>query len=564
MARTLLILTGLLAFAGCAQQTTHDLIIRNGMIHDGSGEQPVRGDVAIDGDRIAAVGDLSDARGRREVDAGGLAVVPGFINMLSWANESLLIDGRSLSDIKQGVTLEVMGEGWSMGPLNEAMKAEVADRDGAYRYDVAWTTLGEYLEHLERRGVSCNVASFVGAATIRIHELGYADRAASRAELERMRRLVAAAMKEGALGLSTALIYTPGTYADTDEIVELATVAGQHGGIYISHLRNEANGVLEALEELITIARRANLPAEVYHLKTSGRSNWNKLDQVIARIEAARAAGLNITADMYTYHASSTGLNAIMPPWVQEGGYAAWVRRLKDPAIRKRVAREMNESDSDWDNTYTSAGSPDNILLVGFKSEALRPLIGKTLGEVARQRGSSPEETAMDLVIEDGSRVEAVFFTMSEDNVRRKIRQPWMSFCSDGGSYAAEGVFLERSTHPRAYGSFARLLGKYIRDEQLISLSEAVHRLTALPAGNLRLKDRGRLAAGCFADVVIFDPSAIRDVATFERPHQYAEGVVHVWVNGEQVLQDGEHTGATPGRVVRGPGWSGRSGWAGR
>jgi N-acyl-D-amino-acid deacylase len=545
---------------GCSAVTQHDVLIRNCTIYDGSGRLPISGDVAIDGDRIAALGTLPAARGRVEIDARGLAVAPGFINVLSWANESLIADGRSQSDIRQGVTLEVLGEGRSMGPLNEAMKREKIESQDDIKYDVCWTTLGEYLEFLERRGVSCNVASFVGAASVRIHEIGYHDRPPTPEELVRMCALVRQAMEEGAVGVSSALIYTPGAFAKTDELIALAKVAAEYDGLYISHIRNEGDALLEALDEFLTIAREANVRAEVYHLKTSGPANWHKLDDVFRKIEAARAAGLHITADMYTYRASATGLDAIMPPWVQEGGHKAWVARLKEPAVRARVAREMNIASDDWDNGYQTARSPENILLVGFKSDALKPLTGKTLAEAAKLRGTSPEDTAMDLVIEDDSRVSCVFFTMCEENVRRKIQQPWMSFCSDSGSLATEGVFLKQSTHPRAYGSFARLLGKYVREEKLIPLEEAIRRLTSLPAENLKLDRRGRLAPGYFADVVVFDPATIQDHATFEKPHQYSTGVRHVFVNGVQVLKDREHTGAKPGRVVRGPGWIRRKG----
>ena len=532
-----------------------DLIIRNGTVYDGTGTAPFVGSVAVNGDVIAAVGPLHGARGRTEINAEGLAIAPGFINMLSWANETLIEDGRSQSDIRQGVTLEVLGEGRSMGPLSEAMKKELFEQQGDIKYDIEWTTLGEYLEHLVQRGVSPNVASFLGAATVRIHTVGYEDRAPTAVELDAMRDLVRQAMEEGAMGVSSALIYAPAVYADTEEMIALAEVAAEYDGMYISHVRNEADGLLEAIDELLTIARGAAIRAEIYHLKASGRANWSKLDAVLTKVEAARAEGLHITADMYNYHASSTGLDATMPPWVQEGGHKAWVARLKEPQVREKVKREMNTPTSDWDNGFLSAGSPDNILLVGFKNPALKPLTGKTLAEVAAMRRTSPEETAMDLVIEDDSEVGAAFFCMSEDNIRKKIRQPWMSFCSDARSLAPEGVFLKRDTHPRAYGSFARLLGKYVRDEKIVPLREAIRRLTSLPAHNLRLDRRGRLAGDHFADVVVFDPACIQDHATFKEPHQYAMGVLHVFVNGVHVLKDGEHTGAKPGRVVRSPGW---------
>jgi N-acyl-D-amino-acid deacylase len=534
-----------------------DVLIRNGIVYDGQGGSPYAGDVAIVGDTIAAVGPLVKARGRVELDAAGLAVAPGFINMLSWATESLIEDGRSQSNIRQGVTLEVLGEGRSMGPLNEAMKTEWTALQGRIRYPIEWTTLGEYLEFLVRRGVSCNVASFVGATTVRIHALGYADRPPVPEELDQMCRLVRQAMEEGAVGLSTALLYAPACYAKTDEVIALARVAAEYGGLYISHIRDEGNHLLEALDELMGVARAAGIAAEVYHLKASGRDNWPRIGQAIAKIEAARAEGLRITADMYTYPASATGLDAAMPPWVQEGGHRAWIERLKDPVLRERVAREMVTPSDEWESTYLAAGSAEKVLLVGFKSEALKPLTGKTLAEVAAMRGTSPEETVIDLVIEDDSDVGTVYFTMSEDNVRRQIALPWVSFGSDGASQAPEGVFLQANPHPRAYGNFARLLGKYVREERVIPLEEAIRRLTSLPAVNLSLRRRGSLAAGYLADVVVFNPDTIQDHATFDHPHQYATGVSHVFVNGVQVLRNGEHTGARPGCVVRGPGWTG-------
>jgi N-acyl-D-amino-acid deacylase len=537
-----------------AREPDYDLIIRNGRIIDGTGAPAVRNDVAVKGDRIAAIGALAEATAATVLDANGLVVAPGFINMLSWADEALLVDGRSQSDIRQGVTLEVFGEGTSMGPLNERMKRDQIAQQGDLRYEVTWTTLGEYLQHLETKGVSANVASFVGATTVRIHELGYEDREPTPEELARMKELVRQAMREGALGVGSSLIYAPAFYASTAELVELCKAAGEFGGMYISHVRSEGSRLLEALDELIRIAREANVPAEVYHFKAAGRENWDKTDAAIAKIEAARNEGLRITADIYTYPAGATGLNATMPPWVQEGGYEEWVKRLKDPAIRARLRKEMTTPTTEWENFFTGAG-PDGILLSGFKSEALKPLTGKTLAEVAKMRGTSPEETAMDLVVEDGSRVDAVFFLMSEDNLRKKLRLPWVSFASDAGSLAPEGPFLASNPHPRAYGNFARWLAKYGRDEKLVSLEEAIRRLSGLPAQNLGLKERGQLAPGMMADIVVFDPATIQDHATFEKPHQYATGVRDVFVNGVQVLRNGEHTGATPGRVVRGPGY---------
>ena len=550
----------LLSFGGgffCFPPPQYDVVIRHAVIYDGSGSAPLTGDLAINGDTIASVGGTVDGRGRIEIDAGGRAVSPGFINMLSWATESLLHDGRALSDLKQGITLEVMGEGESMGPLNPAMKKEMKERQGDIRYDVPWTTLGEYLEHLEAKGISVNVASFVGATTIRIHEIGYANRPPTRQELERMRDLVRHAMEEGALGVGSSLIYAPAFYAKTEELMELSKVASSYGGMYISHIRSETNKVLEAVDELIRIAEEARLPAEIYHLKAAGEKNWGALDAVIAKVEHARARGLHITADMYTYAAGATGLDASMPPWVQEGGLDVWRQRLREAAVRARVAREMVTPTDTWENLLLAAGSPDNVLLVGFKTDSLKKYTGKTLSVVAALRGASPQETAMDLVIQDNSRVEAVYFLMSEENVRKQIQVPWVSFGSDAEALAPEGAFMKSQPHPRAYGNVARLLGRYVRGERLLPLKEAVRRCTAFPAQNLGLHKRGLLKPGSAADVVVFDPTTIQDNATYENPHQFASGVSHVFVNGVQVLKDGEHTGAMPGRVVRGPGWRG-------
>ncbi|MCH8218198.1 MAG: D-aminoacylase [Planctomycetes bacterium] len=544
-----------IAMTACSPATEYDVIIRNGTLYDGSGGDPIVGDVAIQGDTLAAVGTLENTRAKLEIDAEGLAVAPGFINMLSWATVSLIEDGRSQGDIRQGVTLEVFGEGWSMGPLNEKMKAVETDQQGDIKFDIEWTTLAEYLDYLVARGVSPNVASFVGATTVRIHEIGYEDRPPTAEELERMRGLVVQAMEDGALGVGSSLIYAPAFYAKTDELIELAKAAAEYDGMYISHIRSEGNRLLEGVDELITIAREAEIRAEIYHLKAAGRANWSKLEKVFERVEAARAEGLSISADIYTYVAGATGLNAAMPPWVQEGGYDAWANRLKNPVIRRRLKREMSTPTDDWENLYLAAGSADKVLLVGFKNDALKPLTGKTLAEVAVMRGKSPEETAMDLVIEDGSRVDAVYFIMAEDNIRKKIAQPWVSLGSDAGSLAPERVFLKSNPHPRAYGNFARLLGKYVREEKVISLPEAIRRMTSLPATNLKIERRGMIKEGYFADVVVFDPESIQDHATFEQPHQYSTGMLQVFVNGVRVLKDGEHTGATPGRVVRGPGW---------
>ncbi|MEC8952994.1 MAG: D-aminoacylase [Acidobacteriota bacterium] len=558
MFRSGLPIVAFVILGACTSPPEYELILRNGTIVDGIGGPSYVGDLAINDDRITAVGDLSDSDGVIEVDVSGLVVAPGFINMLSWAGEALLEDGRSQGDIRQGVTLEVFGEGVSGGPLTDQMKTLEVTSQGDIKFDVEWTTLGDYLEHLAGKGVSPNIASFVGATTLRVHEVGYEDRPPTADELDRMRGLVRQAMEEGAIGIGSSLIYSPGFYAQTDELIELTKVAAEYGGLYISHMRSEGNALLESVDELLRIARESGIRAEIYHLKAAGQSNWDKLGDVIERVEAARSEGLEITANMYNYTAGSTGLDAGMPPWVQEGGYNAWVERLQDPVIRARVRQEMTTPTNEWENLLLAAGA-EGTLLVGFKNPGLREYIGQTLAEVAAGRGTSVSDTAMDLVVEDGSRVQVVYFLMSEENVARQISLPWVSYCSDAGSYASEGIFLNSSTHPRAYGNFARLLGRYVRDERIISLEEAIRKLTSLPAGNLRIRDRGQLTAGYFADVVVFDPAQIQDHATYEDPHQYATGMVHVWVNGTQVLRDGEHTGATPGRVVRGPGWTGWS-----
>ncbi len=545
----------IILFLSCGAPQEYDVIIRNGTIYDGSGEPGYRGDVAIQGDRIVAVGDIGAARAKTEIGAEGLAVSPGFINMLSWSTESLIEDGRSQGEIRQGITLEVMGEGWSMGPLNDAMKQLAVEEQTDVKYDIEWTTLGQYLDYLVSRGVSPNVASFVGATSVRIHEIGEEYRPPTPEELERMRALVRRAMEEGAMGLASALIYAPGFYAKTDELIELAKVVSDYDGMYISHMRSEGNKLLEAVDEFLTIAREADVVAEIYHLKAAGKDNWDKMEQVIEKVESARAQGVQITANMYTYTAGATSLAASFPPWAHEGGFEELVERLRDPTTRARIEREMATPSDEWENLSLMSG-PDGILLIGVKTEGLKPLIGKTLAEMAANRGKSPQETAVDLVLEDDSPLGTVYFMMSEDNVKKQIALPWVSFGSDAGSMATEGVFLKSSTHPRAYGNFARLLGKYARDEEVIPLGEAVRRLSSLPAENMKIKNRGRLTPDYFADVVVFDPEEIQDHATFEKPHQYSTGMIHVWVNGIQVLKDGEHTGATPGRVVRGPGWT--------
>ncbi len=545
--------------SACASPTpppppAFDVIIRGGTVYDGTAAAGQRVDLGIKGDKVERLGDLSSETATTIIDASGKAVAPGFINMLSWSVDSLMADGKSQGDIRQGVTLEIFGEGSSMGPLNDAMKKRMVEEMGDIKYDITWTTLSEYLQQLEKRGVSTNVASFVGATTIREHVIGLEDKKATAEQMEQMRALVRQEMEAGALGVGSSLIYAPAFYASTEELIELCKVAAQYKGKYISHIRSEGNRLVQAVDELIRISREAGIPAEIYHLKAAGKANWDKLDEVIAKVEKARAEGLKITADMYTYTAGATGLDAAMPPWVLDGGYEEAYKRFKDPATRKKIARAITTPSQDWENLYLAAGSPDRVLLVDFKSEALKPLTGKTLAEVAKMRGESIPDAIMNLVLEDRSRVGTVYFMMSEDNVRKELRLPWVSFGSDAASMAPEPPFTKSSAHPRAYGNVARLLGRYVRDEKIIPLEQAVHRLSGLPATNLGLTDRGFLRPGMFADVVVFDPAQVADRATFEKPHQYAVGVNQVFVNGVQVLKDGEHTGATPGRAVWGAG----------
>jgi N-acyl-D-amino-acid deacylase len=543
----------LIFFLACQNQKGPlSILIKNGTIYDGSGGKPFIGDVLIQGDTITSIEKAGVLKGTTEIDAKGMAVAPGFINMLSWATESLIEDGRSMGDIKQGVTLEVMGEGNSMGPLNDSIKREAVASMGDIRYNIEWKTLGGYLDWLSKRGVSCNIASFVGAATVRENVLGSKNVAPNAQELEKMKTLVKEAMEEGAMGVGSALIYAPGFYAKTDELVELCKVASSFGGSYITHLRSEGNQFTQAVDEVLSIAKQSNIHCEIYHLKAAGKQNWFKEDLVIAKIDSARKAGLNITTNMYNYVAGATGLDAAMPPAVQEGGIKEWIKRLKDPKTRPQILKDMRTPTDKWENLMFGAGA-SGMLLAGFKTDSLRYLIGKTLEEVAKIYGKTPEETACDLVIKDGSRVEVIYFLMNEDNVKKQMKLPYMSFGSDAGSMAPEGVFLKSSTHPRSYGNFAKLLGKYVRDEKVISMEEAIYKLTLLPATNLKIKKRGALQVGYFADVVVFDPLSFQDHATFEKPHQLSTGMKQVFVNGVQVLKDGEHTGAKSGRVVYGP-----------
>lgn len=540
-------------FASCTAEK-YDIVITNGIVYDGSGDFPDEADIGIRDDKIVTIGTIHNTSGAEKViNAGGKAVTPGFINMLSWGAGSLLNDGRSMSGIKQGVTLELFGEGSSVGPLSEEMQRQ---RWGDDPSDYLWQTLGEGLQHLEDNGISTNVGSFVGATTLRIHQIGYNDREPIEEELATMKQLTDEAMREGAMGLGTSLIYAPAFYAKTDELIELSKVVGEYDGMYISHMRSEGNRLVESVEELITIGREAGVHAEIHHLKAAGQQNWGKLDQVIEKVEEARSSGQPVTANMYTYDAAATSLAAIFPPWTQDGGHSAWIERLKDPETREQIIEEIKTPSDEWENFYLMAGGGEGIILVGLRSDELKKYVGMTLSEIAAERGDDDEvRTAVDLTIEDNNRIGAIYYLMSEANVQRQIQLPWMSFGSDGGTFAAEGDILNRQMHPRAWGNFARLLGKYVREEKLISLEEAIYRLTGLPATNLKLNNRGLLKEGYYADIVIFDPETIDDHATFENPHQYATGVEHVFVNGIQVLDNGEHTGESPGRFVKGPGY---------
>jgi N-acyl-D-amino-acid deacylase len=531
-----------------------DVIIKGGTVYDGTGEKPRVIDVAIRGDRIAGLGSFSAEQARTVIDAKGLAVAPGFINMLSWSTESLIEDGRSQSELREGVTTEIMGEGWSMGPLNDRMKERAISEQKDIKYEIKWNTLAEYLRFLEQKGISCNVASFVGATTIRDFVIGLEDKPPTPEQLEQMRELVRKEMEAGALGIGTSLIYPPAFYAKTEELIELCKVAAKYKGKYISHMRSEGNRLLEAIDELLRISKEAGIPAEIYHIKAAGQPNWGKADAMLAKIEDARKAGLKITADMYTYTAAGTGLDACLPPWTEDGGYPALFKRLRDPATREKIAAEVRTPSDKWENLYLAAGSPEKILLSGFKSEKLKPLTGKSLAEIAKMRGKDPVETLMDLIAEDESRIDCIYFLMSEENVKKEIAKPWVSFGSDEASQAPEGNFLKSNCHPRAYGCFARVLGKYVREEKILTLEQAIRKLSGLPATNLGLDHRGFVQEGMFADVVVFDPATVGDRATFDKPHQYSVGMKHVFVNGAQVLKDGEHTGAKPGKAIWGPG----------
>ena len=544
-----------LFFLSCKQKTKYETIIRNGMIYDGNGGEAYQADIAINADTIAFIGNLSNESAKNEIDAKGMAVAPGFINMLSWSNESLIEDGRSQGELRQGVTLEVMGEGESMGPLNVKMKDQLKKGQTDIKYDVEWNTLGEYLNWLEKKGISCNVASFVGATTVREYVIGEDDRDPTPAQMDSMKLLVRQAMEEGAMGVGSSLIYPPAFFAKTNELTELCKEASKYNGMYISHIRNEGNKLFEAVDELMTIAKDANLPAEIYHFKASGKDNWWKVDSLIKKIDKARAAGLKITADMYTYSASATGLTAAFPPSLQDGGFDSLWHRLQRSDVREKMKKAMDSNAQDWENTYYGAGGARGVLLLAFKQDSLRKYIGKTLEEVAKIRGAPPEETAMNLIVEDSTRIGVSYFSMDSANVKKEVAVPWMSFCSDESSQAPEGVFLKTNPHPRAYGSFIRVLGKYSRDEKALPLQQAIYQLSKLPATNMKLQKRGELKVGNYADIVIFDPNTVKDNATFAKPHQYASGVVDVFVNGVQVLKEGEHTNAKPGRFVKGPGY---------
>ena len=550
---SLVLASSLAAFAS-APDAPFDVIIRGGTVYDGSGSPGLRADVGIRGDKVEAVGDLSKAPAARVVDATGLAVAPGFINMLSWSTDSLIVDGKSQSELRQGITTQIFGEGFSMGPLNDKLRKYLESQQTDFKYEMPWTTLAEYLAYLEKRGISQNVASYVGATTLRTYVIGFDKRDPTPAELDTMRDLVRKEMEAGALGVGSALIYAPGNYASTEELIALCKVAAKYKGKYISHMRSEADALLEAVDELIRISREAGLPAEIYHLKAAGKANWPKMDQVIAKVEAAQKDGLKISANMYTYTAGATSLDACVPPWAHDGGDEKLVERLKDPETRAKIAGQMREPGKGWENLCLLTGGPENVLLVEFAPDAMKPLTGKTLADVSKMRGKDWVETALDLVVESNVGVGSIFFLISEDNIQKQIALPWVSFGSDAGSEAPEGVFLKSKPHPRAYGTFARVLGKYVRDEKALTLPAAIRKLSSLPATNLGLDRRGFLKPGMFADVVVFDPAKIADRATYENPQQYAIGVRQVFVNGVQVLKDGEPTGSPAGRALKGPG----------
>ena len=543
-----------LIISACNPSQQYDTIIRNGMVYDGNGGEPFKADIAINKDTIAFIGDLKNAHAKDEIDAGGKAVAPGFINMMGHSEESLFQDGRAQSDIRQGVTTEIFDE-MSYGPLNEIMKEQLQRGQGDIKYNVTWNTLGEYMNTLEHKGISCNIASFVGAGTVRQYVIGEDDEAPTVHQLDSMKLLVDTAMEEGALGVTCALIYPPDNFAKTDELVALCKEASKYGGTYISHIRSEGNQLTQAVSEIITIAKEATIPVEICHLKAAGKDNWNKVDSVIAMVETARKQGIAITANMYTYTAAATGLTSCFPPTLQDGGFGKLRVRLQDPVIRKQMVKVMHTNANDWENLYYGSGGPENILLLQFKQDSLKKFTGKTVAEVARIRGTTPEETAMDLIVQDSTRVGVAYFLMDENNVKKEVALPWVSFGSDEASYAPEGVFLKSNAHPRAYGCFARVIGKYTRDEKLMTLQQAIYKLAKLPATNINLKKRGVLTVGNYADIVIFDPNTVQDHATYDKPHQYATGVSDVFVNGVQVLKNNEHTGASPGRFLKGPGY---------
>jgi N-acyl-D-amino-acid deacylase len=553
--RNLVIFLAIIIFsASCGQQTTYDTIIRNGTVYDGNGGAPLTADIGINADTIAFIGDLKNATAKNEVDAKGKAVAPGFINMMGHSEESLFEDGRAQSDVRQGVTTEIFGE-FSMGPLNAKTKAQLQNAQSDIKYKVSWNTLGEYMNTLEQKGIAVNIASFVGSGVVRQYVLGEDNKAPTPAQLDSMKLLVEAAMQQGALGLTNALIYPPDFFAKTDELIALSKVASKYGGTYTSHMRSEGNKFLEAVEELITISKEANIPAEIFHLKAAGKNNWAKMDSAIRRVESARKEGMDITADMYTYTAGATGMTSAFPPSLQDGGFDKLWQRLHDPAIRSQMIKAMNTDAADWENLYYGAGGADHILLLGFKQDSLKKFTGKTLAEAAKIRGTSPEETAMNLIIQDSTRVGVAYFLMSEENVKKQVALPWVSFGSDEAAYTTEGNFLKSNAHPRAYGNFAKVLGKYCRDEKALTLSQAIAKLAKLPATHLKLQKRGELKVGYYADVVVFDPATIQDHSTFEKSHQYATGVTEVFVNGTQVLKNGEPLKAAGGRFLKGPGF---------
>jgi N-acyl-D-amino-acid deacylase len=536
----------------------YDLIIRNGRIIDGSGRSALSADLAIQGDRIARIGNLGGAKANREIDARGQIVAPGFIDMLGQSEQYVLIDPRAMSKVMMGVTTEITGEGESIAPLNDRILKEQEDFNRRFNLTVDWRTMGEYFRRLGKQGAGVNLGTFVGATQVREYVIGYDDRPPTTAELEQMKKLVAEAMKDGALGVSTSLQYVPARFAKTDEIVELARVAHQYGGIYISHQRSEANAIDDSMKEVFEIARRANIPAEIWHFKTAYKKNWGRMPEMLRRIAAARRRGLKITADVYPYVAGSTSLSACLPPWSLEGGTDRMIARLKDSATRERLKKEITTDSKDWENIYLGSGGPSGILIGAVTNRDLERWQGKRLSEIAAAENKDPLDALLDFIIADHGQTGAIFFMMQESDMQAALKSPFVSICTDSGARATDGPLAGSKSHPRGWGTYPRILGRYVRDEHLMPLELAIHKMTGLPASNVGLRQRGLLREGYFADITIFDPKTVIDRATFEEPNQYPVGINFVIVNGQVEVDNGQRTPALAGRVLRGPGYTGR------